>query len=255
MMAWKGRLSMAVNWILMVLGGLLLLFSMFPLCYRVSHIGVWIAMGGGVCLAGYGFIRRFLSPQGFWMMFDRILLILILLGIIATAVVSGFMLFGYAHYHPHDPVDTVVVLGCKVKGDRPTKMLAHRLDTACDIMKDHPESICIVSGGQGEDEQYPESFVMKQYLISKGISPERILEEDQSTSTQENLEYSKKLLGKQNPGKTVVVTDGFHLYRGCYYARQQGFSVKGAAGFTNPLLIVSYWIREIPAVVLAWFSA
>lgn len=253
-MAGKEGWRKMLDWILLALGILMTVLSVLPLFYRISHMGVWISLAGGVFLAGYSLLRGRLPQSGGFLVLDRIFLLLAALAAAGTVAVSLFMAFGYSRYQPGEQVDTVIVLGCKVRGDRPSKMLRCRLDAAAEILLANPGSRCVVSGGQGPDEQYPESQVMKSYLTERGISPDRILKEDQSTSTRENLAFTKDLLGEADPGHTVVVTDRFHLYRGCYYAKEQGFSVKGEAGYTNPALLYSYWMREIPAVILAWLS-
>ena len=87
---------------------------------------------------------------------------------------------------------TVVVLGCRAYGSRPSIMLASRLDAAYEYLTEHPDAICIVSGGQGPDESMPEAECMYLYLTEKGIAPERIYQENRSTSTRENLLFSHR---------------------------------------------------------------
>ena len=54
-----------------------------------------------------------------------------------------------------------------------------------------------MSGGQGPDEDRTEASVMHDYLEQHGIDATRIIIEDQSTSTYENLVFSKELLPKE----------------------------------------------------------
>ena len=69
----------------------------------------------------------------------------------------------------------MIVLGAKIIGDRPSRMLRNRLDAAYAYLQAHPDAVGIVSGGQGSDEQYSEAYVMEQYLLSKGIPAERLV--------------------------------------------------------------------------------
>lgn len=108
----------------------------------------------------------------------------------------------------------MIVLGAKVNGDRPSRMLADRLNAAAAYLDKHPQAACVVSGGQGSDEAYSEASVMQKYLVEKGIDPARIYLEDRSTNTHENLENSLQLIRQEGLCDTVVIaTQVFHQYR------------------------------------------
>ena len=95
-------------------------------------------------------------------------------------------------------------------------------DAALDYAADNPDTIFIVSGGQGSNEPCTEADAMKTYLETHGLSSDRILTEDQSTNTVENLRFSRKLI-PQEVQKVGIVTSNFHVYRSLRLAKQQGF--------------------------------
>ncbi|GLC89485.1 YdcF family protein [Lysinibacillus piscis] len=112
----------------------------------------------------------------------------------------------------------MIVLGAKVKpGGVPSLSLKNRLEVAAQYLQQHPHVNVIVSGGQGADEEQTEASVMLSYLQNKGIERQRIIVEDQSTSTYENLLFSKKLLPEGTTHITIVSND-FHLRRARYLA-------------------------------------
>ena len=92
----------------------------------------------------------------------------------------------------------MIVLGCGVNGDRPSLMLTERLDAAYDYLNTHEEVVCILSGGQGKGENISEAECMYRSLTEKGIARDRLYKEDRSTSTRENLLYSKKIIEEKN---------------------------------------------------------
>jgi len=107
----------------------------------------------------------------------------------------------------------VIVLGAKVKrGAIPSKALAFRLDAALNYAMQYPDVHIIVSGGQGPDEDATEASVMKRYLIDRGFPETQIISEDQSTSTYENLLYTKRIIGDDLKGLTIISSD-YHLAR------------------------------------------
>lgn len=140
---------------------------------------------------------------------------------------------------------TVIILGCRVRGTRPTRMLRRRLNTAYEYMQKNPQSVCIVSGGKGADEQISEAQAMKTYLLGLGLEESRIYFEDRSTSTLENLKFSQEIIRSRGLSDNIAVaTDGFHQYRASLLARRLGMSVKAISASTEPRYLPTYWVRE-----------
>lgn len=145
--------------------------------------------------------------------------------------------------------DYVIVLGAKVNGTYPSLSLKARLDTAVEYLNNYPDSKVIVSGGQGPDEGISEAECMYNYLVDKGINPERIIMEDKSTNTKENLEFSKVFL---DPDKdfVVLITNDFHVFRSVKIAEKMGYvHVDGQAAPSLWYLIPTNYAREFLAVV------
>ena len=131
-----------------------------------------------------------------------------------------------------------------------TRMLAGRLNKAYEYLSENPDSLCIVSGGQGNNEGITEAEAMKRYLVDKGIDPQRIIEEGRSTNTYENLLYSKRIMDEMGlEAKAIIVTDGFHEWRAQYIAKQVGIDATGLGSEPYWPLQMCYWIREIFGVV------
>lgn len=148
---------------------------------------------------------------------------------------------------------TVVILGCKVYGERPSIMLAERMDAAIAYLNDNPDSVCIVSGGQGIDETISEAECMYKYLISNGIASERIYKEDRSTSTRENLAFSYEIIQKYNLNREIAIaTNDFHEYRAGKVAASLGLEHGAVSGATALWLFPTYYSRELFGILYEW---
>lgn len=148
---------------------------------------------------------------------------------------------------PEDGCDYMIVLGAHVKGDVVSKALAQRLDKAYEyaVRESNKNCTIIVSGGQGSDEKVTEAFAMKQYLMAKGIDGNRILMEDKSTDTNENIELSVNLYIHDKSKKVVVVSNNFHVFRSIQLAKADGLeNVSGLAAPCNMGLLLNYMVRE-----------
>ena len=138
----------------------------------------------------------------------------------------------------------LIVLGAKVKpGGIPSLSLQYRLDAALDYLKENLQTKVIVSGGQGRDEEQTEASFMRDYLIANGIEKERILTEEQSTSTYENLYYSFALLPETEQAVTIVSSD-FHLRRATYIANELGYETDVIVASTPKSVEIKLNIRE-----------
>lgn len=150
-------------------------------------------------------------------------------------------------------VQYVIVLGAAVKGETPSLALTERLDAALDYLNAHPDCSAVVSGGQGSGEDISEAEAMKRYLVQNGIAPERIIKEDLSTSTRENLQYSFDIIrsaGADPEKDAAVVTSEYHIYRTQLIAHSMGVSIKGIPAETTHITVrVNYFIREAFGVV------
>ncbi len=133
-------------------------------------------------------------------------------GFICSRVISGMKSSGKKN------LDYVVVLGAHVKGDVPSKALELRLKAALKYARENEDTTLILSGGQGFGEDITEAKWMENYLTAHGISQERLVLEEKSTSTKENLKFSDELTGcsKKNTG---ILSNNFHVYRAVKLAK------------------------------------
>lgn len=146
----------------------------------------------------------------------------------------------------------LIVLGAQVQGRRVTDSLARRLDRAYLYLVDNPGTKVIVSGGQGTGEAIAEAKAMGAYLEAMGIDRTRILEEDKSKTTKENLLFSKKYIDDLRT-PIGIVSNNFHMYRAKRYACKIGYTnVNKIPCGCHPLLFPNYVVRESLAIVKAW---
>lgn len=151
-----------------------------------------------------------------------------------------------------DDCEYVIVLGAGLKGDVPTLSLRNRLDAALEWLEAHPDCVAVVSGGQGPGENMPEGEAMGIWLEARGIEPERIIVEDKSTSTMENLENSFALIREAGGRAGRELCDNHErvppLPREAH-GPSLGVEAWGVAAHTSwPSLMLNYFIREAFAV-------
>ncbi len=177
-----------------------------------------------------------------------IFLTLLAFGVCLFFAIEGFILSGFSK-KGEPGLDYVIVLGAQVRKSGPSVVLKYRLDKAYEYLSENPETIAICSGGQGYNEPKPEGIAMKEYLVSRGIDEDRILAEDRSSNTIENILFSFEFLDKKSDSIGIITND-FHVFRGTAIARKQGGEhVTGIAASSNPIYLPSNMVRECIGVI------
>lgn len=161
-----------------------------------------------------------------------------------------------AHTDKNPEAPYLIVLGAGVNGTEPSLSLLNRLEAAKEYLEKYPQAVAVVSGGQGPGEDISEAECMKRWLYSKGIPEERIIMEDKSFSTEENIANSLAKIdehGGNADSPVAIVSSEYHLYRAKYIAREKGAEPLGVAAHTSyPVLMANYFIREAFAVLYMW---
>ncbi|WP_405406637.1 YdcF family protein [Streptomyces sp. NBC_01104] len=186
--------------------------------------------------------------------------VLALAGYIAFLLVCFVVYaFLYGRLHFHRRADYVVVLGAGlINGTTVSPLLAGRLDRArtvhTKLTARGRQPVLLASGGQGPDEKLPESHAMAEYLIERGFPAALIEREDRSTTTEENLRYSKSIMEKANPDyRCLVVTNNYHVFRAAVTARRTGVRGHVVGSPTAAYFWPSAMIREFVAIFLTYW--
>lgn len=151
---------------------------------------------------------------------------------------------------PRRDFDFIIVHGSGLIGGSVPRLLADRLDKAIKIYERNPTPpMVITSGGRGTDEPRSEASAMAEYLVDHKIPAERILLEDRSANTLENLRNSKAIIDAM-PGRhlTALVTSNYHVFRCIRYARDIGLECTGIGARVAPYYWPSALIREFVAI-------
>ena len=220
--------------------------------FNMGNLMVWLLAAAAV---GYALFRR---PLDAWFRTGpgRAVGWILAAGAICYGLVVGFAaVSGYAHT-ASGKEKALIVLGAGLRKDRPSLLLRYRLDAAYAFAQDHPDVLVITSGGQGRDEWVPEGQAMRDYLVQKGLDPDRVLAECRSTSTEENFAFSLEILrqhGLDPQDPLAYCTNPFHCYRAGCYARMAGFVNAASIPAATPLRsFLPCYLREALALLYYW---
>ena len=234
----------------------IVVFSLLSLFFFTCVVGY--SFSGLVCLAITGIILvykglRLLGakyPRDARMI-KRVFTVLLCIGLLVAGI-TEFIILKASFGDPQKQCDYLVVLGAGVHGDQPSLSLRNRIDATYDYLTTHPDTIAVLSGGQGEGENLSEAQCMYDHLTARGIRESRLWMEEKATSTWENLNFSLNLIEEKTgrrPEKLGVLSSEYHLFRASLFADACNVEFIGIpARTTKTSLRINYFMREVAGV-------
>lgn len=248
--------STIIRTIIIIISGIMLVWS---LCNKITE-GTFIGVFGfGAIIAVCVFIKPILRAIKFCWKKIPLRAVMLALGT-AIAFFAGMCIWFSANMLiraevPVDEPKAVLVLGCLVKGETPSLMLNARLEAAVEVIEENPGALIVLCGGMGGSEKITEAEAMRRYLSEKGIPEERMILEDKSTSTEENIAFASKILKERRiSDNIIIVTNEFHQYRAYIFAKRNGLSTGAHSAHTFLPNLLNYWLREWAGLFVQFFD-
>ncbi len=235
-----------IRFVLFAVGLLFVIYSVATLTYSNFSAAQPILIGVGIA-----FILLVVLPRSnFKRYYEEIMKVCLTAALFILAVII------FCGPAPADGTeDAVIVLGCAVKGEKPSNTLYARTAAATRYYKMNSKAVFVLSGGQGSQESISEAEALERVLLECGIPKEQLIKEERATSTSENFAYSKAILDEYFDGeyKTAFVTNDFHSYRAGKIAKFRGFENVTVVEARTPISSVPLcYVREVFAVIKLW---
>lgn len=242
-----------ICWFLIILGTINISYFFFGLGWGV-YFGSLFLLLAGLLMVFYGILRlgnfHFFSASRFKIL--KRLAGILLLALLVSFIVIETLIVQSAVTEDTRKVDYILILGASLYGEELSLELRERLDKGLEYIKRNPGIKIIVSGGQGRGESITEAEAMRRYLVQHGAGNGNIIKEDKSTSTFENLKYSKEILqgiDRRENIKIMIVSNDFHLFRAKFLANRLGLEAYGLPAGTPLYIIPNHYVREYFAIL------
>ena len=241
-------MALVLGWMFFfsLIQGFFLRFALVLPSMVVSLIGLWL------CLRWENFVRIWTNLRGHLLgkIMTNAVVASIAIAMLVCIVVSGFMIGAIQLEVPTDDA-TVIVLGAQVIGDHPSNALQRRLEVAFEHLESNPETVAVLAGGLGNTAYISEAEAMRRWLTANGICDSRLFLEEYSTSTYENIAFSRSIIEENNLSPNVAIaTDSFHMFRAQHLATNAELNPSAITARTPLIVLPFFWLREIAAILV-----
>ena len=228
----------------------LLIWFCIPFFFGIFKVGSYFGIAVSVLVMAYFPVKRCckkkMAQKPYFVTFSIVNFLAVVFGI-WIAFLTGLMVFAINQI-PLANV-TAVVLGSPTEKNDLGPSLTARLDKAVEFLNENPTVNCIVSGGLGDEDTPPEAEVMYEYLIQKGIAPERIEKDTTSRNTKENLANAKQIIQSKGWNQNIaIITEYYHEFRAGRLADELGMRSYAVCAETPWYIFSSSYGREILAL-------
>ena len=181
--------------------------------------------------------------------------------IILSVLLFLFILFVIAEIRHHKGTckkapDFLLILGCRVRGDKAEQTLQMRIEAAAEYLKQNKSTIAIPCGGiVHADQTKSEASVIADTLVEMGIEKDRIISEDKSLTTVQNFINAKNIIDNKfnSKGEIAFLSSDFHLFRAAVIAKKCGVKAKSVAAPSPQNLKIKNYLREFivfPGIII-----
>lgn len=243
-----------MHWWIMAVGAVFFLWFFIP-AFVVVNIGNITGMAVSALVLLYGiFYRQVQDVAGrLWQTrggragLSALGMVLLFILLIVTVETAG-MIRSAANRAPENT--TAVVLGCSVKGERPSRVLSERLCAAYEYLNRNPKAMCVLSGGQGDGEEISEAECMYRYLTGRGSTGRDCFWRTGPRRRRKICNIPWELLQQHGiDGPVTIITSEFHEYRANQTAKRLGITSYSTPSRTFFLYLPTFYVRELYGIL------
>ena len=140
--------------------------------------------------------------------------------------ITGIRIVHAAGETPRQKADAIVVFGAAEYAGRPSPVYKARLDHGFTLFQQGMAPMVITTGGFGQDPDFSEGGVGRDYLLRRGIPEQNLIAETQSSDTSRSAERVATIMRANGMRSCIAVSDAYHVFRIRALLQRQGIAVE-----------------------------
>ena len=177
-------------------------------------------------------------------------IVLVLIVGLIYAIANGFSIYKYSYCDEKRESDVAIILGASVDSKGVSPVYEERINHGIWLCNNGYVKYIILTGGKGRGNDFSDASKAKEYALSKGISENKILLEEKSAITQDNLKYSKDIMDEIGLDSCIIVSDPLHMKRAMLMAEEYEMN---ACSSPTPTTRYHTWKTKFPFLLRELF--
>src|ERR1700758_712091 len=133
--------------------------------------------------------------------------LLLFLGITGSRIVRA------AGETPLRKADVIVIFGAAQYAGRPSPVYRARLDHGFELFANGMAPVVVTTGGAGQDPEFSEGGVGRDYLSRRGVPEQALIAETQGSDTATSAERVANIMRANGMRRCIAVSDAYHVFR------------------------------------------
>lgn len=158
---------------------------------------------------------------------------LLLTLIIIYVLYTAYDIYSFGNKDEKVLADAAIILGAEVWENQPSPVFRERINHGIWLYQNGYVKYLIFTGGLGEGNVFSDAFIASEFALREGVRDDRILLEEHSTITQENISYAAQIVAEKNLSKVIIVSDPLHMRRGMLMAENYGLQAYSSPTSTS----------------------
>ena len=142
--------------------------------------------------------------------------------------ITGIRIVHTASEAPRHKADAIVIFGAAQYAGRPSPVYRARLDHGFTLFQQGMAPVVITTGGSGQDPDFSEGGVGRDYLLRRGIAEQNLIAETQSSDTARSAERVATIMRANGMHSCIAVSDAYHVFRIRALLEREGVAVEVA---------------------------
>ena len=169
------------------------------------------------------------NPQKSPWMRPVLLLLLTAAGALALFLgVTGSRIVGAAGQSATRKADVIAIFGAAQYAGHPSPVYRARLDHGYELFEKGMAPVVITTGGAGQDPDFSEGGVGRDYLLRRGVPERALIAETQGSDTAQSAARVANIMRVNGMHRCIAVSDAYHVFRIRALLEREGMEVEVA---------------------------
>jgi uncharacterized SAM-binding protein YcdF (DUF218 family) len=166
------------------------------------------------------------SKKSLWRRVLALILFAIAGALLLFFGITGSRIVRASTESPAKKADVIAIFGAAEYAGHPSPVYRARLDRGYELFHQGMAPVVITTGGAGQDPDYSEGGVGREYFLRHGVQEQALIAETQGTDTAQSAVRVANIMRENGMHSCIAVSDAYHVFRIRALLEHEGIQVE-----------------------------